>query len=71
MDLDTYIQEQRASKKGTLRKLAGELGIWPSQLHDIKSGRRAATLRVAIKIRDLSKGAVTVDEINALWKGAE
>lgn len=63
MDLATYLSEQKSAKGMTLTGLAQAVGLSPSQLHDIKSGRRRAPLAVALKIEDATLGAVSVRDL--------
>jgi DNA-binding transcriptional regulator YdaS (Cro superfamily) len=59
MKLRTYLE----STNTTLTALAERLGVGVSTVHGWVSGRRVPTLEMALRIRDITDGAVTPDDL--------
>lgn len=60
MTVDYEIRKQRSSKGISLRFLANELGLSPSQLSKIETGKAKLTVEMALKIANVLKVPATV-----------
>ena len=65
MTLDDYLKAEKAERGLTLEAFAASIGVDVSHLHNIKSGRRTASMAVAARIRDASGGRVSLDDLAA------
>ena len=59
MDLEEYLFRQRLKKN----KFANGLGVTPSHLYAILSGRRRASVDLAIKIEQATQGKVKKEKV--------